>query len=51
MKWPTWIDCNDVVFILSAAAIGYGVWQLYQYAAFIVVGTLFLALSLFGRFK
>ena len=51
MKWPIGIDRNDVVFILSVAAVGYGVWELYQYAAFIVVGVLFLALSLLGRFK
>jgi hypothetical protein len=50
VKWPE-IDRNDIVFILSAAAIGYGIWEIHPSVAFIVVGSLFLLLSLFGRFK
>ncbi len=48
-----WLDLsrNDVVFLLASWPVGYGVWEIFQPAAFIVIGGLFLTLSLWGRFR
>lgn len=47
----SWFDFQDVVFIAAAGAVGYGVWQYSPAAAFITIGSLFLVLTTFGRFK
>jgi hypothetical protein len=46
-----WFDKNDLIFFLSAAAIGYGLWQIFEPAAWIGIGGAFFVLSLLGRFK
>jgi len=44
------LDSNDAIFFLSAGVVGWGLWQISPATAAIIVGGLFLVLSLYGRF-
>ena len=46
-----WFNFSDLVFVAGAAAVGYGLALIYKPLAFIVVGTFFVILTTYGRFK
>ena len=50
-KLRAWFTFNDIVFIAAVAAVAYGIWQINEPAAFIVVGAFFVLLTTYGRFK
>ena len=47
----TSFSLSDCVFFAAAAALGYGLYQIHQPLAYIVLGILFIVLTTYGRFK
>jgi hypothetical protein len=45
----SWIDIPDCVFILGLGLMGYGLWRVYELAAFIGTGGLLVGLVLVPR--
>lgn len=50
-KFSRWFNLSDVIFLAAAGGLGYGIWQIHPPTAWIVLGSLFLILTTYGRFK
>ncbi len=44
-------NLNDAVFVIASAALGYGLWLINEALAFIVMGSLFLLLTTWGKLR
>ncbi len=50
-KFLEWFTFSDCVFCVATGALGYGIFQVHPPSAFIVLGSLFLLLTVYGKFK
>lgn len=41
----------DIVFLAATGSVGYGIYQIHPPSAFIAIGSLFIILTVYGRFK